>query len=110
MYTLVPRHVREDLKWMADVGTNVVSVAVIEQDLFAAVENIEIICNEATKLGMDVWAVPSRWGGLVAGAPKVPSLFTIQNHDTWKLNKDGSYASSSVSGRISSIFHPATFD
>jgi len=108
MYTLVPRHVREDLKWMADVGTNVVSVAVLEQDLFAAVENIEIICNEATKLGMDVWAVPSRWGGLVAGAPKVPSLFTIQHQETWKKNEDGSYASSSVSGRISSIFHPAT--
>ncbi len=108
MYTMVPRHVREDLKWMADVGTNIVSVAVIEQDLFAAVENIEIICNEATKLGMEVWAVPSRWGGLVAGAPKVPSIFTVQNIETWKKNKDGSYASSSVSGRICSIFHPAT--
>ncbi len=110
MYTMVPRQVREDLQWMADVGTNVVSVAVLEQDLFAAVENIDIICNEAAKLGMDVWGVPSRWGGLLAGAPKVPSLFTIQNHDTWKLNKDGSYASSSVSGRISSIFHPTTYD
>lgn len=108
MYTLVPRHVREDMKWMADVGTNIVSVAVLEQDFFAAVENIEIICNEATKLGMDVWGVPSRWAGLVAGAPKVPSIFTIQNQDTWKKNKDGTFASSSVSGRISSIFHPAT--
>jgi len=110
MYTLVPRHVREDMKWMADVGTNVVSVAIIEQDFFAAVENIEIICNEAAKVGMDVWGVPSRWAGLVAGAPKVPSIFTIQNDNTWKKNKDGSYASSSVSGRISSIFHPATSD
>lgn len=110
MYTMVPRQVREDLQWMADVGTNIVSVAVLEQDLFAAVENIEIICNEANKMGMEIWAVPSRWGGLLAGAPKVPSLFTIQNHDTWRLNRDGSYASSSVSGRISSIFHPATFE
>jgi hypothetical protein len=110
MYTMVPRQVREDLQWMADVGTNIVSIAVLEQDLFAAVENIEIICDEASKLGMDVWAVPSRWGGLLAGAPKVPSLFTIQNHETWRKNKDGSYASSSVSGRISSIFHPATFE
>lgn len=108
MYTMVPRQVREDLKWMADVGTNIVSVAILEQDLFAAVENVEIICNEAAKLGMEVWAVPSRWAGLVAGAPKVPSLFTIQNHETWKKNKDGSYASSEVSGRVSSIFHPAT--
>ena len=108
MYTLVPRQVREDLKWMADIGTNIVSLAVLEQDFFAAVENIEIICNEAAKLGMDVWAVPSRWGGLVAGAPKVPSIFTALHQETWKKNRDGSYASSSVSGRISSIFHPAT--
>jgi len=108
MYTLVPRHVRDDLQWMADAGTNIVSLAVLEQDLFAAVENIEIICNEAAKLGMEVWGVPSRWGGLVAGAPKVPSLFTILHPETWKKEKDGSYSESANSGRISSIFHPAT--
>jgi hypothetical protein len=107
-YTLVPKHIREDMKWMADAGTNIVSVAVLEQDLFAAVENIEIICNEAAKQGMEVWAVPSRWAGLVAGAPKVPSLFTILHPETWTKNKDGSYIKSDNSGRISSIFHPAT--
>jgi hypothetical protein len=110
MYTLVPRHVREDLKWMADAGTNVVSVAVLEQDLFAAVENIEFICNEASKLGMEVWAVPSRWGGIVAGAPKVPSIFTCRNPQTWAMNKDGSYIDSENSGRISSVFHPDTLE
>jgi hypothetical protein len=50
--------------------------------LFAAVENIEIICNEASKLGMDVFAIPSRWGGLFAGASKVPSLFSVKNPQT----------------------------
>ncbi len=108
MYTMVPHQVKEDLKWMADVGTNIISVAVLEQDFFAAKENIEIICNEAAKLGMDVWAVPSRWGGLVAGAPKVPSIFTTLHQETWKKNSDGTYASSKISGRESSIFHPAT--
>lgn len=107
---MVPKHVREDLQWMADVGTNIVSIAILEQDLYAAVENIEIICNEAAKLGIEVWGVPSRWAGIVAGAPKVPSIFTTQNHETWRKNKDGSYASSSKTGRISSIFHPATFE
>ena len=48
-------------------------------------------------------------GGLVAGAPKVPSDFTIKNPETWKKNKDGSYAGG-VAGRISSIFHPATYE
>lgn len=110
MYTLVPRQVREDLKWMADAGTNIVSVAVLEQDFSAAKENIEIICNEASKVGLDVWAVPSRWGGLVAGAPKVPSLFTVKNPETWTKRKDGSYAEAYLTGRVSSIFHPATHE
>src|ERR1700710_1383630 len=62
MYTIVPRQVREDLKWMAGIGTNVVSIAILEQDMTSAVENVTIICNEAEKLGMKVYAVPSRWG------------------------------------------------
>jgi len=109
-YTMVPGQVREDLTWMADHGTNAVCPAILEQDLFAAVENIEIICNEAEKLGMQVLAVPSRWGGLIAGAPKVPSLFTIKNPDTYVMMKDGTPYSSRVSGRISSFHHPATLE
>ncbi len=109
-YTMVPKQIREDLDWMAAHGTDVVSVAVLEQDLFAAVENIAFICNEAEKRNMSVFAVPSRWGGLVAGAPKVPSIFTCQNPQTWVLNKDGSIRKSGVSGCISSIHSPETFD
>ncbi|MCL3778921.1 hypothetical protein EMN47_00820 [Prolixibacteraceae bacterium JC049] len=110
MYTLVPHQVREDLKWMADVGTNVVSLGVLEQDLYAAVENIDIICNEASKMGMEVYAVPSRWGGIVAGAPKVASVFTCQNPQTWVKRKNGETLKSSISGCISSIHHPDTYD
>ena len=108
MYTLVPHQIREDLKWMQDVGTQAVSVAIVEQDFFAAVENIEIVCNEATKLGMDVYAVPSRWAGLFAGAPKVPSLFSVLNPQTWVLQEDGTPKQSSVTGVISSIHYPET--
>jgi len=110
MYTLVPHQIREDLKWMQDVGTQAVSVAVLEQDLFAAVENIDIICNEAAKLGMEVYAVPSRWGGLFAGAPKVPSLFSVKNPQTWVLQEDGSPKISDVSGALSSVHYPETLE
>ena len=110
MYTMVPRQVREDLQWMADLGTQVVSIAVIEQDLFAAVENIEIICNEAEKVGIKVYAVPSRWGGLFAGAPKVPSLFSVKNSQTWVLKENGKPLISRVSGVISSIHYPETLE
>ncbi|MBC7888249.1 MAG: hypothetical protein H7Z13_10180 [Ferruginibacter sp.] len=108
MYTLVPRHIREDLKWMADIGTNTVSLAILEQDLFAAVENVTIICNEAAKLNMEVHAVPSRWGGMVAGAPKVPSTFSVKNPQTWILKKDGTPLFNDISGVISSVHYPET--
>jgi hypothetical protein len=67
MYTIVPRHVREDLKWMAGIGTNVVCVAMLEQDLFAAIDNVNLISEEAAKAGLKVFAIPSRWVSTGAG-------------------------------------------
>lgn len=110
MYTMVPKQVREDLKWMADIGTNVVSVAVLEQDLRAAVENVAIIVNEANKLGMEVYVVPSRWGGVLAGAPKVPSVFTIQNPQTWLVKEDGKFYKDKNVGVHSSIHYEETIE
>lgn len=108
MYTIVPHQVKEDMKWMAGAGTKVVSIAILEQDLWAAESNIEIICESAEKEGMEVWAVPSRWGGLVAGAPKVPSLFSAGHPDTWILESNGKPLISKNSAVISSIYHPDT--
>ena len=111
MYTMVPRHVREDLRWMADHGTGALSLSVLEQDLFAAVENIQIVCNEAAKLKLQVFATLSRWGGLTAGAPKAPSLFSVNNPETWILNEDGTpFSTPKVSGVISSVHHPKTYE
>jgi len=110
MYTCVPRHIRDDMEWMADKGTDFVCPAVLEQDLFAAKENLDLITAEAARVGIQVLAVPSRWGGLTAGAPKVPSLFSMLNPDTLLVNKKGTSAiQPKVSGSISSIHHPKTF-
>ena len=109
MYTIVPRHVRADMEWMASIGTQYLCVGVLEQDLFAARENHALILAEATRVGMKVLAVPSRWAGLTAGAPKTPSLFSVANPDTWMMNKRGTtLVSPQVSGVISSIHHPKT--
>jgi len=109
-YTCVPRQVREDMEWMADIGTNYVGVGVLEQDLFAAHENHALIAAEAARVGMKILAVPCRWGGLTAGAPKVPSLFTILNPDTWIIDKKGSsQILPKATGAISSVHHPKTF-
>ncbi len=109
MYTCVPRHIRYDMEWMADIGTAYVCVGVLEQDLFAAYENHALLAAEAARVGMKILAVPSRWGGLTAGAPKVPSLFSILNPQTWMVNRKGSTAvNPRVSGAISSVHHPDT--
>ena len=47
MYTCVPRQIREDMEWMAAIGTNYVCVGVLEQDLFAAYENHALIATDA---------------------------------------------------------------
>lgn len=111
MYTCVPRQIRADMVWMSDHSTDFVCVAVLEQDLFAARENLDLITSEAERVGMRVLAVPSRWAGVVAGAPKVPSLFSIQHPETWLRDEHGRTASApGVSGTLSSIHHPATYE
>lgn len=109
-YTMVPKQIREDLAWMKKVGTKNVAIAVLEQDLYAAVENIELIIKEANKLGLKAFLVPSRWGGIIAGAPKVPSLFSVINPDTWVLNKDLKPRFNSITGVTSSIYDPKTLE
>ncbi len=110
MYTIVPRQVREDMKWMADVGTTAVSVGILEQDLYAAVENVRIIAEEAERVGMKLYLVPSRWGGMFAGAPKVPSVFSVTHPEGWILSFDGKPYFTPVSGVVSSVHDPASFD
>lgn len=109
MYTIVPRHVREDMEWMADFGTDAVVIGVLEQDLTAAVQNIEIIHREADRVGMKLLATPSRWGNLVAGCPKVPSLFCARTPEVTMQNADGSPLIGYF-GALASVHHPATFD
>ncbi len=107
MYTAVPRHVREDMAWMADVGTRFVCVGVLEQDLWAAHENLALIVEEVERAGMQVLAVPSRWAGLTAGAPKVPSMYSTLNPHTWMVDRRGRTGfAGKVSGVISSPLWP----
>ncbi len=110
MYTIVPRQVQEDMKWMAGHGTDVVSIGILEQDLHSAVENVQIIAEAAAKAGLGLYVVPSRWGGMLAGAPKVPSVFSVLNPQTWILKKDGRPATNNITGVISSVHYPETMD
>ena len=97
------------MQWMADCGTNAISIGVLEQDLFAAVENYNVICEEAHRVGMKVYATPSRWGQLVAGSPKVPSLFCAMNPDAWAMGQDGKMLAEGF-GAFASVHHPKTYE
>jgi hypothetical protein len=109
LYTQVPRHVRDDLAWMADMGTQAVILGLLEQDFDAARENVDLICREAERAGMVVMATPSRWGNLVAGCPKVPSIFCSLHHEAWLRDHAGQPVMSFL-GPLADVRHPATLE
>ncbi|OKI64000.1 hypothetical protein A6A27_26105 [Micromonospora sp. CB01531] len=95
------------MRWMASIGTNAVSISVLEQDFDSANYNIQITIEEAKRAGITPYAVPSRWGSLVAGAPSVPSNFTETHPETWLMKDDGSPYTNSR-GHRSDPTHPNT--
>ncbi|MGW3506470.1 twin-arginine translocation signal domain-containing protein [Streptomyces sp. NPDC000994] len=109
MYTCVPSNIRRDMEWMAQQGTNAVTISILEQDFDAAVQNVDIICAEAHRVGIRVHAVPSRWGNLVAGSPKVPSSWGVKNTQYAALDKKGKPKTTGL-GPISSIHYPEVVD
>lgn len=110
MYTCVPSQIRDDFRRMRASGTTAVTVSVLEQDLFAAVENLRIIAATARDEGLLLYADIARWGGLVSGTPKVPSLFASMRPDLWKRHADGRPVSSFGYCPVLSIFQPETRD
>jgi len=104
-----PFHIAADLQWMADHGTQAVTLAISEPDFIQAIRNIETIVSEAHKRNIKVFFVTSRWAGIFAGAPKAPSLFAAKNPHTWSLNSKGEpYFHSS--GPICSIYYEEVFE
>lgn len=104
-----PAHIATDMQWMADHGTNALTMAISEVDFGNAERNIETIITEAHKRSIKVFFVTSRWAGVFAGAPKMPSIFAAKNPHTWSLNEKGKpYFHSS--GPICSIYYPEVHD
>jgi len=58
---------------------------------------------------MQLYVVPSRWGGMVAGCPKVPSLFAAKHPEACMHREDGS-PFISMFGPVASVHHPATYE
>lgn len=100
---MVPRHVREDVAWMADHGVDGVCVGVHDADLHGG--NTNLVCDSIRAAGLDLWLIPSRLGGLMAGWHRGPSYLAVDHPDWWAVGEDGRPRRSY--GPQLSVFHPA---
>jgi hypothetical protein len=107
LFSIVPRHIEEDFRWMADHGTNAVAISAYERDLKRE-RTWDLFCRTAEKTGLKVYIVPSRWAGLVAGWPGAPSRFTATHPETWILDEQQRPRVEGSWGLCSSVHHPAT--
>jgi len=108
MYISVPEQIRRDFARMKEAGTDAVTISVLEQDLFAAVENMVLIHRTAKEMGMKLYADMARWGGLVSGTPKVPSIWGSVHPEYWMRDSKGELIQ--LYGPTSSIYYEETFE
>ncbi len=101
---MVPRHVHEDLCWMRDHGVDGVCIGVHEADLRGG--NHDMVCREVQRVGLDVWLIPSRLGGLVAGWHRAPGYFAARYPECCARNSDDTIRD--CFGPQLSVFHPRT--
>ncbi len=98
---MVPRHVREDIRWMVDHQVDGVFVGVHDSDLLGG--NTAMVCDIIREEGLDVWLIPSRIGGLMAGWGRQPSYLSACHPEWWAKNADGSFRNNF--GPQVSLFH-----
>ena len=103
---MVPRHVREDVAWMADHNVDGVYIGVHDADLFGG--NTAMVCDIVREAGLDVWLIPSRLGGLMAGWGRQPSFLSVNHPEWWARNADGSVRN--FYGPQVSVFRPEVPD
>jgi hypothetical protein len=99
---MVPRHVREDVAWMAEHHVDGVCIGVHDGDLYGG--NTAMVCDTVREAGLDVWLIPSRLGGLMAGWGRQPSFLSARHPQWWACNADGSPRD--FYGPQVSVFHP----
>ena len=99
---IVPRHVKEDVQWMVDQGVDGVFVGVHDSDLMGG--NTALVCETIRDVGLDLWLIPSRLGGLMAGWGRQISHLAVKHLDWCGLNADGTPRRSF--GPQFSVFHP----
>lgn len=96
------------MTWIANHGFNAVSIAVNEMDFEKNANNLKHVFQAAKRQGLAVHAVPSRWGGMVAGVPGVHSGFCIDRPDCCARDVHGETLVSPIWGYTASVYAQGT--
>lgn len=84
-HTLLGKHLRADLEHMREIGVDAVSICVQEEQLFNwHSRRLRNVTELARSVGLQVFAVPNRWCGLVAGWLDGYSTWTVLNAHTFR--------------------------
>ncbi|MBN8216362.1 MAG: hypothetical protein J0L75_06945 [Spirochaetes bacterium] len=74
-WTVIPHHLEENFKDMADCGFHAVALSFSESEMAYSRRAFEIQVALARKCGLRVFVIPSRLGGRFAGSPLAPGLW-----------------------------------
>lgn len=106
-----PAHIREDMLFLAAHHYDAIHVAVHEQQLKGKpYPGLALIIREARRAGLEVFAIPSRWCGLIAGWPDLAGHFAASRPDVWMRKEDGSHVIKGFCGPLCSVHHPDVRD
>lgn len=109
-YTKPPEQTRQDMQWMRDCGFDAVAVTVSELDIIKFPVDLDRVVAMIREYGMKPYIVPSRWGGLVAGAVGVKSYFSAAHDEALMRRRDGTAVEDPLWGKMASVHSPATIE
>jgi len=99
-HTLLTKHLRADLEHMRELGVDIVSLCVQEEQLHNwHSRRLRNVVELAQSLGLRVHAVPNRWCGLVAG--------WLDGYSSWTVQHPETYDSRRMPPAVSAPTHPA---
>ena len=102
-------HVREDMHWLKDHAFDAIHIACHEEHHHQP-RGMNMIIDEAHAVGIKVYAIPSRWCGLIAGWPILAGHFAASRPDVWMIKEDGSPMIKNFCGPLCSVHHPDVQD
>lgn len=99
-HSVLGKHLRSDLEHMRSLGVDAVSLCVQEEQLVNwHSRRLRNFVDLARSCGFQVFAVPNRWCGLVAG--------WLDGHSTWTLEHPETFLPNESAPAVSDPRHPA---